>query len=57
MEHILFCEKCKVFTTRKECLCGGSPVTTRPPKYATGDKYGDYRRKVKLIVLQEKGLL
>lgn len=36
------------------CSCGGTALTTRPPKYSPEDRFADYRRKAK--ELQKQGL-
>ncbi len=58
MRHILKCKSCKVYTMNKECpKCGQETVKPVPPKYSPADKYGRYRRKVKLQSFKEGGLI
>jgi len=41
-----------------ECpKCGQEAVKHVPPKYSPVDKYGKYRRKVKLQSFKESGLI
>lgn len=40
----------------KEQCCGSATLIPRPPKYSPEDKYGDYRRKAKEGMEEEKEL-
>jgi len=42
---------------KKVCLCGGNALTPKPAKFSIDDKYGSYRRKVKLNDFRSKGLI
>jgi len=57
MHHILKCQQCGKYTMKEECSCGGKAVSPRPPKFSPDDKYAEYRRKVKMKELEEKGFL
>ncbi|WP_011753500.1 RNA-protein complex protein Nop10 [Thermofilum pendens] len=48
------CEKCGLYTLRQDkCpYCGGPVKTPHPAKFSPDDKYGEYRRKIKLQLLQ-----
>lgn len=47
MKKILKCQKCKEYTLKEKCACGGTAITIKPPKYSPKDKYAEYRRKAK----------
>ncbi len=54
MKHILFCQKCEIYTLNEICSkCGSKTYSKKPAKYAPEDPYGKYRRKAK----KEQGLL
>jgi len=47
--EILKCEKCDIYTIERTCKnCGNNTVTNKPAKYSPEDKYGHYRRLVKM---------
>ena len=45
--HILFCKKCKKYTSKEDCSCGEKSISVKPAKFHPEDKYGRYRRKAK----------
>jgi H/ACA ribonucleoprotein complex subunit 3 len=45
--HLLQCEKCKKYTMKEQCACGGKALNPKPPKYSVDDRMGAYRRKAK----------
>ncbi|MFH2028770.1 MAG: RNA-protein complex protein Nop10 [Nanoarchaeota archaeon] len=58
MRKILKCEKCNTYTLKEICpKCGSKSLIVNPPKYSPEDKYGSYRRKVKISVYKEHGLI
>ncbi|HLC90809.1 MAG TPA: nucleolar RNA-binding Nop10p family protein [Candidatus Nanoarchaeia archaeon] len=55
--HIYQCVSCRKYTLSETCSpCGTATVRPLPPKYSPQEKYADYRRKIKLPELKEKGL-
>ncbi len=47
-KHILYCEKCKVYSMELKCpVCNKKTVTRRPAKYSPQDKWGHWRRIAK----------
>ena len=57
MEHIKKCVKCLQYTMKEQCICGGTAVQVRPPKFSPDDAYAAYRRKAKFQILKEKGMI
>jgi len=58
MKRILKCKKCNTYTLKDTCeKCNNKTITVAPPKYSPDDKYGKYRREVKLPQYKEQGLL
>jgi len=58
MKHILKCKSCGTYTIKSVCPeCGKEAVTPVPAKYSPDDKYGKYRRKVKLPLLKKAELI
>lgn len=57
MRNILKCDKCGKYTMKEACLCGGKALTPKPAKFSIEDRYGSYRRKAKLNLFREGGLL
>jgi len=57
-KHILFCQKCKIYTLKDLCPeCNSKTIEPKPPKYSPEDKYGKYRRTAKEAEYKEKGYL
>lgn len=47
--QILRCENCNVYTLEENCQkCGSKTLSPRPAKFSLEDKYGYYRRMLKL---------
>ena len=58
MKHILRCKGCGAYTLKETCPeCNKEAVKPVPPKYSPVDKYGKYRRKVKLQSLKKDDLI
>ncbi|MBU1111939.1 MAG: RNA-protein complex protein Nop10 [archaeon] len=58
MKHIMVCQKCKVYSMKKQCpKCSGEMVLAKPPKYSPEDKLGSYRREAKKKDLENKGFI
>tara|TARA_Y100000294_G_C8564169_1_gene340171 strand:- start:1182 stop:1355 length:174 start_codon:yes stop_codon:yes gene_type:complete len=57
MRSILKCEDCGKYTIKEVCVCGGKALTPRPAKFGVEDKYASYRRKAKMSIFKEEGLL
>ena len=57
MRSILKCENCGKYTMNEACACGGKSLTPKPAKFRIEDKYGHYRRKAKLDIFKNEGLL
>jgi len=56
--HINKCTTCSAYTMEEQtCKCGGTVITSKPPKYSPEDKYARYRRDAKKEDLKTKGLL
>ncbi len=56
MSVLKFCKKCKIYTLKDVCkLCGENTVTPHPPRFSPEDRFGKYRRKLKLEILKAKG--
>ncbi len=45
------CSQCGKYTLEQTTCpyCGGKLVSAHPPKFSPEDKYGKYRRKMKLL--------
>lgn len=57
MKLIQKCLKCDNYTLKEICpKCQTKTISPKPPKFSPEDKYGEYRRKEKKIILKEKGL-
>ncbi|MDH3365617.1 MAG: RNA-protein complex protein Nop10 [Thermoplasmata archaeon] len=42
------CVSCNRYTLRETCpSCGGATLMPIPAKYSPGDRYGEYRRRLK----------
>ncbi|MCD6458180.1 MAG: ribosome biogenesis protein [Thermofilum sp. ex4484_82] len=50
------CKKCGKYTLKQDkCpYCGGPVRVPHPPKFSPEDKWGEYRRKIKLASLIQK---
>ncbi|MFH0867828.1 MAG: RNA-protein complex protein Nop10 [Candidatus Woesearchaeota archaeon] len=57
MRNILKCETCGKYTMKDVCVCNGKSLTPKPAKFSIDDKYGSYRRKAKLDIFKNRGLL
>jgi|TARA_Y100000310_G_scaffold341852_1_gene442461 H/ACA ribonucleoprotein complex subunit 3 len=57
MRSILKCEDCGKYTIKEVCVCGGKALTPKPAKFGVEDKYASYRRKAKMSIFKEEGLL
>ena len=57
MKEILKCESCNKYTMKDVCSCNGKAITPKPAKFSPEDKYGRYRRKIKINEYEKKGLL
>ena len=57
MKEILKCESCGKYTMKEACSCNGKAITPKPAKFSPEDKYGAYRRKVKINEFEKRGLL
>lgn len=56
MKHILHCQACGTYTMHEQCSCGGTAVTTKPPRYSPG-KFAEHRQKARREELEKQGLL
>jgi len=58
MKEIRKCQNCKIYTFKDKCpICNKKAVRVIPPKFSPEDKWGDYRRRIKRKILEEKGWL
>lgn len=57
MKHILRCTICGNYTMNEKCGCDGNAITTKPAKFSPQDKFAEWRRKAKVPLLKEKGLM
>jgi len=57
MRNILKCQDCGKYTMKETCACGSKALTPKPAKFSVEDKYGSYRRKAKLDIFRDKGLI
>jgi len=58
MKKIRYCEKCKEYTLKNECIkCGEKSILKKPQKYSLEDPKAKYRREIKKEILKERGLL
>ena len=57
MRSIMKCGNCGKYTMKDVCVCGGKALTPKPAKFSVEDKYGSYRRKAKLNIFRDKGLI
>jgi len=57
MNEIFKCSKCKTYTLNEICSCGSKTSPVRPAKFNPEDKYGKYRREVKLKERVSNGLV
>ncbi|MFQ5800783.1 MAG: RNA-protein complex protein Nop10 [Candidatus Hydrothermarchaeales archaeon] len=47
-----YCKRCRQYTLEEACPKCGVPTTTPlPPRFSPEDRYGEYRRKLKMAVL------
>jgi H/ACA ribonucleoprotein complex subunit 3 len=47
--QILRCINCGSYTLKETCpKCGSKTITTKPAKFSPEDKYGKYRRQLKI---------
>lgn len=54
-ENIYLCKNCKTFTLEQICpKCNEKTTKPKPNKYSAHDKNGEYRKKLKYILLKEK---
>lgn len=57
MKHIMKCE-CGNYTLKESCpKCNKKTFGPLPPKFSPEDKYGEYRRRVKMDFYKEQGYL
>jgi len=57
-KEIRKCIFCKIYTFKEKCpRCGKNTHRIIPPKFSPEDPWGDYRRKMKRKLLEEKGWL
>jgi H/ACA ribonucleoprotein complex subunit 3 len=43
------CKECSVYTFKDACpACGGATSSPHPPRFSPEDRYGVYRRKLKM---------
>ncbi|HDI31646.1 MAG TPA: RNA-protein complex protein Nop10 [Thermofilum sp.] len=48
------CISCNRYTLKETCpYCGGKTRSPHPPKFSPEDRYGEYRRKMKLAYLKD----
>jgi len=46
---LLFCKTCSEYTMKETCpRCGFRSVSPAPPRFSPEDRYGEYRRRMKL---------
>jgi H/ACA ribonucleoprotein complex subunit 3 len=46
---IKYCPQCKAYTFKEKCpKCNSKTINQNPPKYSPEDKYGLWRRKIKM---------
>ena len=57
IRHIFKCNNCNKFTMKEICDCGNNTLFSRPMKYTPNDKFGSYRRKAKIALYANRGLL
>jgi H/ACA ribonucleoprotein complex subunit 3 len=49
------CQKCGTYALGDRCpKCGGKTKNAEPPKYSPQDKYGKYRRMMKLEISENQ---
>jgi H/ACA ribonucleoprotein complex subunit 3 len=52
---ILHCEKCHIYTLKEKCpKCSSKTLSKIPAKFSPEDRFGNYRRKYKKNVIQDK---
>lgn len=53
---IMKCKKCGIYTMKSICkICGRETAEAVPPRFSPQDRYGEYRRKLKLKVFTDSG--
>jgi len=58
MNQIFKCSKCNDYTLEGKCpKCSSKTSPVKPAKFNPDDKYGKYRREVKLKEREEQGLV
>ena len=58
MKQMLKCPKCETYTMQGRCpVDSEKTINPKPAKYSPDDRMGNYRRKAKREMLEEKGLL
>ena len=55
MARIMWCKKCKKYTLKDICpICGSRTVWKIPPKFSPIDRWGRYRRMMKVRRVDDK---
>jgi H/ACA ribonucleoprotein complex subunit 3 len=48
------CRECAAYSLHRTCpKCGSATISPHPPRFSPEDKYGHYRRKLKMLVSAE----
>ncbi len=47
------CKICDKYTLKEVCSCGNETNVPIPPRFSPQDRYGEYRRKLKKITINE----
>ena len=55
MKNLRFCKNCKEYTLNDICInCKNKSILKYPPRFSPQDRYGKYRRILKMEKLGEK---
>jgi H/ACA ribonucleoprotein complex subunit 3 len=58
MKLLMKCPKCGIYTLNQECAADSKKtINPKPAKYSPEDRMGEYRRKAKRAMLEERGLI
>ena len=58
MKHLTKCPKCGAYTLKGACASDSEKtINPKPAKYSPEDKMGEYRRKAKRAMLEQRGLI
>lgn len=52
---LLRCQKCGEYSLNETCSkCAGTAIKAYPPRFSPEDKYGKYRRRLKILAAKNE---